>query len=128
MMPLAEYSLFDKGLESILIYSAAVLVIWALVSCTRHTLAALKDPDVQAASRMGMTIMAYRKFRKLHSRLMEFRAAHPGDEAAVQRFFLSEIYPGIKGREGKWQAFCQYQLQLTQEDQREEIRRLSGRD
>lgn len=79
-----------------------IMFIW-------HFAKALKDPDVQKASELGMSIARYRKYQRLFDEYQNFMEMHGIDTSAANEKF-KEIWKQIDNQD-EWRRYSAYRAQ-----------------
>jgi hypothetical protein len=109
-------------MKYILIAIAVFLVIWVLAS-----IKAAKDPEVRAASKLGMTTKRYRLYKELFDKHQAAMSKYGIHSQEAYDIFVKEINPHIPNP-NEWRRFCDYQVILDRDKMQKEIDELYDDD
>lgn len=84
----------------------ACVILGALVYWGILFFKALKNPDVQIASNLRMSVKRFRQYQKLYDEYFEFMQIHGANSVASQQKFI-EIFKQIKNP-NEWRRYQQY--------------------
>lgn len=90
----------------------------------RHS---LNDPDVQAASKLRMSITRYRKYQKLYDAHWDVMMKFGVNSSEAEKFFVKEVYPNIPNL-NEWRRYEDYRGTLQRKEQEVEIRKILSRE
>ncbi len=93
-----------------LIYGLCLVGIYFLCGWLWHFFKALKDPDVNAAADLRMTISEYRLYQKLYDEYQEYMRIHGASSYDSEEFFRLQIFPRIKNP-NKWRRYQKFRLE-----------------
>lgn len=85
-----------------------------------HTIKAIKDPDVIAASELGMSIRHYNKYKEIQNRLKELYEKGITEGGEIKT--LMKQIPNMN----EWYRFSEYQYQLSCEKWKHELENISN--
>lgn len=95
-------------MEKILIGGLVGVVICFVAMLVYHMIRAAKDPDVQAASDLRMSVTRYRHYRKLYDEYQDFMRVHGIHSAASEKKFM-EIFKQIENP-NEWRRYQDYRM------------------
>ncbi len=98
------------GVSSVLL---AFLIIWIY-----YSLKALKDPDVQAASKLGMSITRFRKYERLYEEYWGVKMKYGLCSPEADAFFRTKVIPDIDNLK-EWHKYEDYRAMSCWEDPKE---------
>lgn len=102
-----------------ILYGIGALALGAIIYWLFLTFKAMKDPDVQIASDLRMSIQHYRHYQKLFDEYQDFMLKHGTESVASQRKFV-EIFKQIKNP-NEWRRYSAYREQKQHQEHMEEI-------
>lgn len=97
-------------LFGILAVLAGVIIYWVY-----SAIKATKDPDVQNAAKLRMSVTSYRKYQAIYNEFQDFMLEHGYDSPATEKKF-SELFKQIKNP-NEWRRYQAFR----EEVQRNEI-------
>ena len=106
--------MFDSLLWRSLGSGLFALLAYLLIGWLVETIKAFKDPDVQAASSLGMSIMKYRHYQKLFDEYQEFMKEHGVNSRASEEKF-NEIWKQIDNP-NEWRRYSKYREELSRKE------------
>lgn len=102
--------MISKGL----LYGIILIAIALLAGWLWHFFKALKDPDVQNASRLRMNVKRYRHYQRLYDEYHDFMMKHGVNSQASEKKFV-EIFKQIDNP-NEWRRYQAYRLEQQQEE------------
>lgn len=108
--------MISKGL----LYGIILIAIALLIGWLWHFFKALKDPDVQNASRLRMSVMRYRHYQRLYDEYYDFMMKHGVNSQASEKKFI-EIFKRIDNP-NEWRRYQAYRLEKQQEEFQKEVK------
>lgn len=108
--------MISKGL----LYGIILIAIALLIGWLWHFFKALKDPDVQNASRLRMSVMRYRHYQRLYDEYYDFMMKHGVNSQASEKKFI-EIFKRIDNP-NEWRRYQAYRLEKQQEEFQKELK------
>ena len=118
---IAMYIFESPLLKSIFSGVFSIFVYFLLASIT-YIIKAAKDPDVQAASNLGMSITRFRHYQRLWDEYQEYMKEH-GIYSRESEEKFKEIYSQIKNP-NEWRRYGQYREELQRKEMEETIDRI----
>lgn len=92
-----------------------VLIGGLLLYWLYETLKALKDPDVQIASDLRMSIKRYRKYQRLYDAHWEIMMKCGSNSREAENFFAKEVYPNLPNL-NEWRRYQEYRSKVAQSE------------
>lgn len=92
-----------------------------IIGLVYNMVKASKDPDVQAASDLRMTIGNYRKYKRLYDAHWEIMMKYGANSSEAERFFAKEVYPNLPNL-NEWRRYEDYRALLQQQEMMDQIR------
>ncbi|MDE6492937.1 MAG: hypothetical protein K2L37_07300 [Lactobacillus sp.] len=83
----------------------------------------LKDPDLQTAGKLNMSVKNYRMYRKLYDAHWEVMMKYGPNSSEAEKFFAKEVYPYLPNL-NEWRKYGEYRGWLQRKEQEEIIRRM----
>lgn len=108
--------MISKGL----LYGIILIAIALLIGWLWHFFKALKDSDVQNASRLRMSVMRYRHYQRLYDEYYDFMMKHGVNSQASEKKFI-EIFKRIDNP-NEWRRYQAYRLEKQQEEFQKELK------
>lgn len=108
------------------LFGVGAVVVGFLFLWLYLTVKAMKDPDVQAASSLHMSIKRYYLYKKIYDEYDEFMKVHGPASAASEKKF-AELFKQIPNP-NEWRRYQEYRYRLFHEKRREEFRDILGFD
>lgn len=108
------------------LFGVGAIVVGFLLYWLYLTIKAMKDPDVQAASSLRMSIKRYHLYKKIYDEYDEFMKVHGTNSAASEKKF-AELFKQIPNP-NEWRRYQEYRYRLFQEKLRQETRDILGLD
>ena len=102
-----------------LLYGLCALVVGAVLYWLYLTAKALKDPDVQIASNLRMSIKRYRHYQRLYDEYQAFMLEHGAHSQASEKKFL-EIFKQIDNP-NEWRRYQAYRDEKQREEYKNEL-------
>lgn len=102
-----------------ILYGIIGIVAVLFIGWLYYSVKALKDPDVQAAADLRMSITRFHHYQKLYDEYDEFMRMHGANSAASERKFV-EIFKQIDNP-NEWRRYQEYRYQKAQEETMSEI-------
>lgn len=102
-----------------ILYGIIVAVIGAILYWLYLTAKAMKDPDVQIASNLRMSIKSYRRYQRLYDEYQAFMLQHGSNSQASEKKFL-ELFKHIDNP-NEWRRYQAYREQKQREEFFKEI-------
>lgn len=93
-----------------IVYGLCAVVLVAILYWLFLTVKAMKDPDVQIASTLRMSITRYRHYQKLYDEYQEFMLKHGANSQASEKKFI-EIFKQIDNP-NEWRRYQAYREQI----------------
>lgn len=103
-----------------LLYGIILIAITLLAGLLWHFIRALKDPDVQNASRLRMSVKRYRHYQRLYDEYHDFMMKHGVNSQASEKKFI-EIFKRIDNP-NEWRRYQAYRLEKHQEAFQKEMK------
>lgn len=103
-----------------IIYWLAAVGLGVIVMWIYHSIKAVKDPDVQAASDLRMSVTRYRLYKELFDKHQEAIQNYGSFSKEANELFVKEINPRIPNP-NEWRRFCEYQTKLEREKMYKEL-------
>lgn len=103
-----------------MIWGIVFVLIGGFVGFIYHTKKSVKDPDVQTASNLKMSLTSFRKYQKLYDDYQEFMATHGVNSSDSEKYYLKNIFPQIKNQ-NEWRRYQNFREQKAQEERLNEI-------
>ena len=101
------------------LYGLCALVVGAVLYWLYQTAKAMKDPDVQIASNLRMSIKRYRHYQRLYDEYQAFMLERGADSQASEKKFL-EIFKQIDNP-NEWRRYQAYREEKQMEDYKNEL-------
>lgn len=102
-----------------ILFGIGAVVLGAILYWLFLTAKALKDPDVQIASNLHMSVARYRHYQKLYDEYQEFMLKHGIHSQASEKKFI-EIFKQINNP-NEWRRYQAYRDQKQREEHLKEI-------
>lgn len=102
-----------------ILYSICAVVVGVVVYWLYQTFKALKDPDVQIATDLRMSVKRYRHYQKLYDEYQEFMHTHGVHSAASEKKFR-EIFKQIDNP-NEWRRYQAYREQMQRDEFMKEL-------
>ena len=87
----------------------------------------LNDPDMQAASKLHMSIKRYRMYQKLYNAHWEIMMKYGANSIEAEDFFRTYVAPYIIIH-NEWRRYSEYRGWLQRKEQEEEIKKIFSKD
>lgn len=110
----------------IIVGGLAAALITFIVLLVYNIIKAVKDPDVQAAADLRMSITRYRKYERLYNEYSEFMKEHGIHSAASEKKFR-EIFKQIDNP-NEWRKYQNFRLHKQKEETLKEFQSITGND
>lgn len=123
---LAEKTLFSNIEQPWLLFfiRCFIFIITIFIGgCIVNTIKSFKDPDVKAASMLGMDVFTYRKYNNWYAEWKNLMKKYGDDSKEANQYFNS-FFCQIKNK-NKWDRFISYKIQEINERVMSEYRKLT---
>lgn len=80
-----------------------------------QTIKAMRDPDVQIATDLHMSIKRYRKYQRLYDAHWEVMMKYGTNSREAENFFAKEVYPNLPNP-NEWRRYQYYRAMLQQQE------------
>ena len=107
------------------LYGICAVVAGAIIYWLYGTIKAIKDPDVQIAANLRMSINRYRHYQHLYDEYQSFMLEHGANSRASERKYR-EIFKQINNQ-NEWRRYQTYREQKALADLKERIAELKNR-
>lgn len=112
-------TIFDALLWRCIFSAIFSVLAYFLMMWLTATFKALKDPDVQIASELRMSVKRYRHYQRLYDEYQEFMAEHGVHSHASEEKF-KEIFKQIE-IPNEWRRYCAYREEKSRNELRNEL-------
>lgn len=109
-----------------LIYGIGAVIVGIILYWLYLTAKAMKDPDVQIATDLRMSIKRFRHYQRLYDEYEDFILKHGANSQASEKKFI-EIFKQIDNP-NEWRRYQKYRLQIQQQELYKEILSENSKD
>ena len=96
-------------------WGLGLVLVGFIISWIYQTIKAMKDPDVQTASKLRMSVKRYRKYQRLYDAHWEIMMKYGPNSKEAERFFANEVYPNLPNP-NEWRRYEDYRTVLQQQE------------
>lgn len=103
-----------------ILWGVGLIVFAFVIGLVRSIIKASKNPDVQAASDLKMTIQNYRKYQKLYDEHWDVMMKYGANSREAEHFFNKSIFPQINNH-NEWRRYQNYREELQRKEMMDQI-------
>lgn len=105
-----------------ILYGLGVVLFTILVSIVYHWVKAMRDPDVQIATDLRMSVLRYRKYEKLYNDHWDIMMKFGSNSRESEQYFARVVFPELqKLSMNEWRRYQSYREKLLQKQMLDEI-------
>jgi len=105
-----------------LLFGIGAVILGVVIIVIYHWIKAMKDPDVQIATDLRMSVLRYRKYAKLYNDYWDVMMKYGTNATESNQYFAKAIFPELqKLNMDEWRRYQAYREKLLQKQMMDEI-------
>lgn len=104
------------------LFGAGFLLLGFIVVFVYHWIKALKDPEVQIAAELRMSVLRYHKYENLYNDHWEVMMKYGANSKQAEEYFAKVTFPELKKLDmDEWRRYQDFRTQVLQKQMIEEM-------
>ena len=105
---------------SSILWGLGFVVAGVLIKVVYHAIKASKNPDVQAATDLQISITRFHQYQRLYDAHWDVMMKYGPNSSEAERFFAKEVYPHLTNL-NEWRRYENYRAELQRKEMMEQI-------
>lgn len=122
---LISMSIFESPLLKSIFSGVFTILVYCILYIIVNSIKASRDPDVRAASKLGMTVTRFHHYQRLFDEYQEFMEKH-GYYSRESEEKFKEIFEQVKNP-NEWRRYGKYREELQHKEMEEMINKLHNK-